>query len=155
MKIRSWDEAEAVMGKIAGIDLECGEARQLADLAIKQVKDKLKFELDGIGAGRDGLVGDLEDFARGNQADLAPLKSKRLRYGILGFRDEPKFIWPKKLDTLLTRLKELKLKAYIRVKEEPDKQGIMAHHEQLDLKALGVKRLVEPDVFFLTLDGEK
>jgi hypothetical protein len=53
------------------------------------------------------------------------------------------------------RLGDVPNKDYIRVKEEPDKAGIMAHYEKLDLKAIGVKRLVEPDVFFLALDGEK
>jgi phage host-nuclease inhibitor protein Gam len=55
----------------------------------------------------------------------------------------------------VSRLKELGLGAYLRVREEPDKQGIMAHHDKLDLKALGVKRSVALDQFYIELDKEK
>jgi phage host-nuclease inhibitor protein Gam len=152
--INGWDQAEDAMRQMVEIDLEERALRAAADERIKGVREDLSADLAGPTAARQEIEAALERFCREHKDEMAPLKSKDLRHGRIGFRDLPRFSWPRKVELLITRLRELKLTDYIRVKEEPDKAGIMAHFEKLPLKDLGVKRTVEQDAFYVDLKNE-
>jgi phage host-nuclease inhibitor protein Gam len=147
-QITGWDQAEDMLKIIAMLDSRASKIRAEADEEINQVRGKLKVRIHNIETQRDQAVSLLEEFCEEHREDMLPQKSRKLRFGIIGFRKHVTFSWPKKNETLVKRLKELKKNDYIRIKEEPDKQGIMAHHEKLYLKALGVTRKVEEEFYY-------
>jgi len=152
--IKDWNQAETVLGRIAELDRQAESNRVLAEDLIAVTREELKAGNDLLVKQRAPFERDLEAFCRERKADLEPAKSRLLRFGRVGFRDVPKFSWPKKIETLLERLRQLKLQDYIRTIEEPNKQAIMAHHEQLPLGDLGIRRTVIKDLFFIEIKHE-
>jgi phage host-nuclease inhibitor protein Gam len=147
--IKDWQEAEAKLGEIRRLTIEIALEKDNADLLIQKIRDRKKEKIDLLGNQGKKLLKDLEVFCSQNKKDMLPLKSKKVEYGRMGFRDQPKFKYPKAALTLINRLKQLGLKKYIKVKETPDKEAISTHYKKLPLKELGVTRKVEKDVFYI------
>ena len=153
--IKSWEDCEREMAVLADLDLAARKIQQAADAQIKTVRDGLKADLDAIAKKAAPAEAKIEEFARANIRDLAPLKTWKCRFGRVSFRDVPRFKWPKTNDLLIQRLKEKCLTAYVKIEEVPDKAGIAAHYQDLDLAAIGVKRTVARDEFKLEIAVEK
>jgi len=156
MKIHNWDDCERVLGEVREIELKADARRTKADVETQKIKDRLKTDLAEIQAGRGEMEQAIEVFVRENAGEMAPLKSKLLRFGTVGLRSVPKFTWPKN-DTLVARLGELGLGCYIRnvpAHQEPNKKDLEAHWEKLPLKDLGAKRKVNEN-FYIDLVKEQ
>ena len=156
--IESWDAAEKLLALVADCELEAQSLQLAADEKKKEIASLLADGLAKVKAKREELEGLLEKFARAHRAEIGPGKCRDLVQGRIGFRNEVKYKWPRALDTLLDNLRAQDLDVYIKTPpavSTPDKQGVMAHHEELDLKALGVKRLVIEDVFYVDLNIER
>ena len=153
--IKDWQEAEAKLGEIKDLSIEMSNKTNDADALIKDIKDAKKKHLDRISLKIKIIQDDLEVFCSQNKADLLPLKSKKTIYGTLGFRNQPKFKWPT-VDTLIKRIRQLKLKGYLTVKTTvtADKESIKANYKDLPLEKLGVTRKVKKDVFYIDLSGD-
>jgi hypothetical protein len=156
MPIQDWNDCELVLGEVREIELKADARRTRADKAAQKIKEELTADLAEIEAGRAKMEQAIEAFVRDHAAELAPLKSKLLRFGTVGLRSLPKFSWPKN-DTLIARLKELDLGGYIRTvpaHDEPNKKDLEAHWEKLPLKDLGAKRKVQ-ETFYIDLVKEQ
>ena len=153
--INDWPEAETVLGEIQELNRQMKAEGTKADAKIATIRKDTKVVCDSLKKDITRREAALEDFVVSHKKDMEPLKSKRLAFGKVGVRDEPKFKWPKKNETLITRLKEKGLKKYIKYEPVPDKEGIMAHWKELPLKALGVTRRKLKDVFYLKLNNEE
>jgi phage host-nuclease inhibitor protein Gam len=153
--ITSWEQAEDVLEAIADLNRVDRENRLRADEDRAAIDSHLKFCLSETKAELGPMLARLEAFVRAHAGDMLPAKSRRLRFGTVALRDEPQFSWPKKLDTLVQRLREKGLTKYL-VPQEPavDKRGIMAHWEQIPLADLGVKRTVSSNVFIVKFPEE-
>jgi len=154
IKCENWQQADELIKAIGILERQKERLRLQAEERIKNIREKLKEKTSQLQAQMEVIKAELEEFARAHRTELEPLKSKQLTFGKIGFRNEPKFSWPKRNAELVKRLKSLKLFDYIRIKEEPDKALIIAHWEKLDLKGLGVKRTVE-EVFYVEPKREK
>jgi phage host-nuclease inhibitor protein Gam len=156
MKINSWDDLETKLGAYRRIELTATSLATEADTEIQAIKERLGKALKKNDEEKPELFDAIQDFVQVHREDIAPAKSRELRFGVVGFREEPKFTWPKKNEVLIQRLKELKLKGYVKAvpaSEKPDKEGIMAHWKDLDLAKLGVSR-TSPEFFFIKIKTE-
>ena len=98
-RLADWTDAEAALGKLAKLDAQAQEQKAKADEEINQVKGRLKTKLDSLEEQREIIEEKLREFAEERKAEFVKPKSRRLRFGTIGFRRQPKFSWPKKNET--------------------------------------------------------
>ena len=72
---------------------------------------------------KTGLELAVKEFCEANRAEFAKVKTRELTFGSVGFRLSTKIIVKRMADTLQA-LKDLGLKACIRIKEELDKEAM-------------------------------
>lgn len=153
-KINNWDGVNQALRGIADQERQIEQIKSYAEQKISEIRARMKNSSEAcsnIIATQSALV---EEFVAAHRGELDPgAKSKKLTFGMVGFRNETKLSWPKKSETVLERLKQKGLEAYIRVKEEIDKAGIFAHRQSLPLDDLGIKEKTE-ESFFIDLKKE-
>lgn len=134
-KILSRETAERALGELSDSifkrdGLKAEMERRI--LAVRNEYEKQVFELDlqvDIGMKR------LEQWATENPAEFGGKKSIDMLHGTLGFRTCPPALktlskWTMK--TVLKALKDAGLTAFVRTKEEVDKDAILAEHAAKD-----------------------
>jgi phage host-nuclease inhibitor protein Gam len=150
-KIETLDQANLALKEIGILEkeLECIDAeahRQIAEVkteAAKKGEDirrRITDNSDLLGA-----------FAAYNKGDLfKDKKTVQLSFGTFGYRKSTSISVKK---TTLELLKKLKLKKYVRIKEEPDKEA-MASLDDDTLARVDAERKVKDD-FFCEADKEE
>jgi phage host-nuclease inhibitor protein Gam len=127
-------------------DLQVLEGKMNAE--ITRVKEKYESRISLLQAERDDAFEVMQAWAEYNPDRFADKKSLDFTHGTIGFRTGmPKlsllrgFKWPAVL-----QLVKQNLPAYVRVKEDVDKERMLADRNAIDLKRVGV--CVEQDETF-------
>lgn len=149
--ISNWDEAalrvkeigdlqQVIQSHEAKAKIKMDSAQAELDKAVKPLAEKIKQ-----------LTNDLKGFAVGHQADFGDAKSKKISFGLIGWRASSGISAAK---DALARIKEyfgIKAVYFIRVTEEPNKDALDGLTEEI-LSRVGCKRyskntfFVEPDI---------
>jgi len=156
--IGSWEAADLALREIGEIEILVGKKEGAANLRINEIKEKMAGELNGSLARKARLEKDLEAFFEARKAEVAPAKSRKLNFGVLGFRTCPsklklasKWSWEK----VVKSLQDLGLPEYLRQPDpEPDKEKIKSELDGETMKQIGV-RVASDEEFYLIVDREK
>jgi len=156
--IRSWEEADAALRAIGELDIEIEKKERLANLKINDIKEKLVAETNGQLAWKSRLEKDLEEFLERYQGELGgQVKSRKLNFGMLGFRLSPpklkpvaKMTWAK----VVEKLKSLGRERFLRYPDpEVDKEALKLAGVET-LKEVGVRSCSE-DLFWYEVDRQQ
>lgn len=153
--ISSYEEADKKLLELSRI--EAGLAKKEADLnsRIQSLKEKYDAETADVRAQKNLIEQDIQAFCLQNKADFLKQRTKKLVHGVIGFRTNPPKvnILNRKFTTktVLEFLKKLFEDRYVRMKEEIDKESILADYSQGiidDSKLAGVGLRVDQDETF-------
>ena len=161
--IRSFDECDGIILKIADCEQEVTKAEAAMNEKIQSIRDDYERKTNVTRAMKDGLTAELERFAKANKDAFEKTRSKNMIHGAFGFRSTPpktallnrKYRW----DTVLELLKKLGLVKYVRVKEDVDKEAVLASYaaKEIDdqkLAAVGLK-IDQDEKFFIDIKWEE
>jgi len=154
LEVRNWDEADAALHMIGRIQVERQGLEANLNTKVQNLRENFQdLTRDGIEEEK-ALAKALEKFVKANQADLDG-RSRKLLWGTVALRLTPPKLVVRSVKNTLAKLNELggKWRAYIRVKEEIDKDSL----EELsdgELKQVGLSRS-QSEKFYAEPDLEK
>lgn len=151
----SQEEMEQAFADYAKADARQQKIQAEMDVKMTQIREKWQDELSKLQETKDKAFDVMQAFATENRAELfSKKKSMDTVHGTIGFRlGTPKlknlkgFTWA----SVTNLLKEF-LPAYVRVKEEPDKDKLLADRESEDVYPLFEKvgvAVVQEETFFV------
>lgn len=151
----SQEEMEQAFADYAKADARQQKIQAEMDVKMTQIREKWQEELSKLQEAKDKAFDVMQAFATENRTELfSKKKSMDTVHGTIGFRlGTPKlknlkgFTWA----SVTNLLKEF-LPAYVRVKEEPDKDKLLADRESEDVYPLFDKvgvAVVQEETFFV------
>lgn len=151
----SQEEMEQAFAEYAKADARQQKIQADMDVQMTKIREKWQEELSKLQEAKDKAFDVMQAFATENRAELfSKKKSMDTVHGTIGFRlGTPKlknlkgFTWA----SVTNLLKEF-LPAYVRVKEEPDKDKLLADRESEDVYPLFEKvgvAVVQEETFFV------
>lgn len=155
--IESLDEADRALAEIAEIDTGLARMGEEMNELIARAKQKTSDAAAPLQARKAALEDALNDFAKVNKKRLfVDGKSVTTAHGAFGFRVSPPSLGMGKgvtLGKVLEKLKELKWRAGIRIKESVNKEALLGWpKERLD--RLGC-RIVTREIFWIRAGDEE
>jgi len=151
LSIKSWIDADARVREIGDYQIKIRAAEQKAKEKIDRIKADLAAEVTGYQELIELTHRSIEAFAVNHQADFGDRRSRRLDFGVLGWR---KSISIRVKKTTLDLIKEVfskqKAKQFIRLRETVDKEALARLTDE-QLVGIGARR-VHKDVFFVEPD---
>lgn len=130
---------------------------------INKIKQDFEEKTKEIRYATDTISSEINAFCLKNKTDFDKTRSKEFQFGVVGFRTSP----PKvtllnrkyNLKTVLELVKRIYKKAYVRVKEDLDKEAILADYagKKIDdgkLAGVGLK-IDQDEQFFITAKYEE
>ncbi len=148
---QSREQVEALVREICEAKTEERIAKAEMDTEIRAIKECYEQRLSGISEELTPMVEAVHAWAEAHPQDFAGKKSLELLHGIVGWRVSPPAIKPMRGYTwsaVLDRLKALARGEYIRVKEEVNKDALLAARESEDLRGLYCQ-VEQADEFFI------
>jgi phage host-nuclease inhibitor protein Gam len=145
--IADWQQADHYLKNIGDLQLEIEDAERTAKADIDQAKLNLSNRVNPLHEQIEVLVRSLEAFSAAHQEDFGDARSRKLDFGVLGWRKSTSISTKK---TTLEKIKEVfgrKAAQFLRLKEEVDKDA-MAKLTDEQLKAVDARRDVK-DAFFV------
>jgi phage host-nuclease inhibitor protein Gam len=145
-------EAEKLLGEIAGDTAALNALKAELDSELTAVRQQFEGRIDHLAKQIEQKSGLLQQWAEGSPEEFAGRKSLDLLHGRVGFRTgNPKlktlagWTW----ERVLGAIRE----AFVRVKREVDKEGLIAAYAEgklgdSDLRSIGV-RVVQDEAFFI------
>lgn len=131
------------------------------ELKIQQLRDKFKARIDTLRKEKEEASESLQAYAVHNRETLfSKRKSRDLVHGMIGFRTgTPKVVKSraKTWDRILELLKKHNMASFIRMKEEVDKEKIIASREDKEImETLGEWdiKVVQDETFFIEVKEE-
>lgn len=155
--IATREQAERLLGEIAGLTITRNAIANNLDADIKLARDKAEPQITALNQQLKEKTELLRGWAEANPEEFGKRKSIVFAHGVLGFRTgthKLKTLTRHTWDTVLARLRAVGWgAAYVRVKEETDKERIIADFNQDllsdgELTAIGV-RVVQDEAFFV------
>ena len=151
----SQEEMEQAFAEYAKADARQQKIQAEMDVKMTQIREKWQDELSKLQETKDKAFDVMQAFATENRTELfSKRKSMETVHGTIGFRlGTPKlknlkgFTWA----SVTNLLKEF-LPAYVRVKEEPDKDKLLADRESEEVFPLFEKvgvAVVQEETFFV------
>ncbi|MCQ2275416.1 MAG: host-nuclease inhibitor Gam family protein [Bacteroidales bacterium] len=151
----SQEEMEQAFAEYAKADARQQKIQAEMDVKMTQIREKWQDELSKLQETKDKAFDVMQAYAVENRAEMfSKRKSMETVHGTIGFRlGTPKlknlkgFTWA----SVTNLLKEF-LPAYVRVKEEPDKDKLLADRESEDVYPLFEKvgvAVVQEETFFV------
>ena len=153
-EIISRDEAESLVGQITELTIKKQQLVSEMDEQVSTIRSKYETTIGNLDARIEEMTKRTREWASANTSEFGSKKSIAFVQGIIGFRTGTP-----KLKTLagwtfarvLNQLIEFKRKKFIRLKQEVDKEAILAAYSQdeignSELKQIGLK--VEQDETF-------
>lgn len=151
----SQEEMEQAFADYAKADARQQKIQAEMDVKMTQIREKWQDELSKLQETKDKAFDVMQAFATENRTELfSKKKSMDTVHGTIGFRlgtpklkNQKGFTWA----SVTNLLKEF-LPAYVRVKEEPDKDKLLADRESEDVFPLFEKvgvAVVQEETFFV------
>ena len=132
------DQAEDAFAKFADADARRQQLTAKMDVEITRIREKHANTLAELQVTCDDAVDTLKNWAENNRDEFGKRKSMEFAHGTLGFRTgTPKlktrkgFTWASVLELL-----KVKLPDYVRTKQEPNKELILADREKPEIVAI-------------------
>lgn len=145
-------DAEKVLGEIAADTADLNALKAQLDQELTAVRQKFEGRIDGIAKQIEQKSGLLQQWAEASPEEFGEKKSIDFLHGRLGFRTgNPS------LKTLsgwtFKRVLEVIDRAFVRTKEELDKEGVLSAHArgelaEKELRSVGL-RVVQDEAFFV------
>jgi phage host-nuclease inhibitor protein Gam len=152
---RSREDAVNFLGKIRAEVIEMRKLQLEREAKIKQIDDEYLERIDLFQQRIDYATDVLRVWAEDHPDEFGPLKSIECVHGKFGFRITPPAVRPIRPLTWAKVLENLErfesFNRFIRIKNEVDREAILAAREELtadQLKAIGV-RISQDEVFFV------
>jgi phage host-nuclease inhibitor protein Gam len=149
--ISNWNEADEHLKRIGDLRLQIGEHELEAKLDIDDAKSELQKSTEPLAAEIKRHVESLEAFAANHIDDFGKARSRKLAFGIVGWRASRSL---KVCKDVIDRVKSVfgkKADAYLRIKEEADKESLGKLTDE-QLIAVGC-RWESKDVFYAEPDS--
>lgn len=150
--LSSWDDVDQALAEIGEIDRELGLIEASQQESIDRIKATTKTTAEPLQLRKAALEALIQQYAEANRGELQKTKTKALTFGTVGFRLSTRVVIKRVADTLQA-LKDMGLKACIRVKEEVDKEA-MKNLPLETLAAVGASLKTE-DAFGYEVNREK
>jgi phage host-nuclease inhibitor protein Gam len=144
--ISTWQQADNLLLEIGNAILAINAARAKAADAINEHKAELQDTLNPLLEEITQKTESLNAFCENHKEDFAGAKSRKIRFGTLGWRFSSKITAGEKCIAKIKAHFGKLAATYLHIKEEPNKEAL----EKLDdatLKAVGAKRK-KGDTFF-------
>jgi len=154
ISIETWDKADEHIRSIGDLQLKINQAEASAKDAIDEAKAELVESVKPLQSAIELHHRSLEAFAAARKDDFAGQKSRKLNFGLLGWRKSTVTIIKKNtLELIKALFPAAKAKAYIHTKETVDKEALakLTDQELADISA----RRESKDVFFVEPDLPK
>jgi phage host-nuclease inhibitor protein Gam len=160
-------EATEYIGKIGEAQRSINRIATTLSEEIEKLKANAVAEAKAFNDSVEGLFEGLYVYAEGNRTELTEddkVRSVKVVNGQFGWRTNPPSVEVKDIDLAIAELKKKGLKAYLRIKEELDKEEILKNQDIVDnLKTISIKQdemfFVKPDdidtELFRTKGGKK
>lgn len=152
--IETREELEAVMGRISARTIARDGLLAELEAEINEARSQYEPQITAYGAEINADFEAVNKWADANPSAFAARKSLELMHGTLGYRTgQPRlkllsgWTWNRVLEMLAVN----RLTDYIRQKQEPDKERILAERDQLTddlMKRVGIK-VVQDETFFI------
>lgn len=161
--IKTYEELENALKEYAINDTALAKKEAEMNQRINKIKEEFEEKTKELRYVIDTTAGEIEAFCNKNKSDFDKSRSKEYQFGTVGFRTSP----PKvailnrkyNTETVLELIKRVFKKAYIRVKEDLDKEAILADYagKKIDdgkLASVGLK-IDQDEQFFITAKYEE
>jgi phage host-nuclease inhibitor protein Gam len=148
---RTRAEAEAVVREIAEAKTEQAALKAEMDARITEIRADYERRLARLDEKIGPLVEAIHAWAEANRSEFGQRKTLEMLHGFIGWRTTPPAVKPLRGLTwaaFLERIKELGRMDFIRVREDVNKEAILAARETEDVERLGVQ-IVQVDEFFV------
>lgn len=145
--VADWDDADRMVREMGDLQTQVKQAEQSAKDDINETKADLAEKVKPLQEQIKGCVQTLEAFAVNRKADFKGNKSRKLNFGVVGWRKSTSISIKK---TTLELIKKVFSKAkaahFIHTKETVDKEAL-AKLTDKDLTSVGARRKVKDDFF--------
>jgi phage host-nuclease inhibitor protein Gam len=146
--IKDWQQADESISRVGQLRTDIQRAELSAKTKIDNIKKDLADAVETAQKGIDLYVRSLEAFAVGRPDDFGKLRSRKLNFGIIGWRKSTFITTCKKTLSLIKVIfTPAKIKQVIRIKESIDKEA-MAKLTDDELASVSAQR-EEKDIFFV------
>jgi phage host-nuclease inhibitor protein Gam len=161
--IKTYEELEKALKEYAVNDVALAKKEAEMNQKINKIKEEFDEKTKELRYVIDTTSGEIEAFCNNNKKDFEKNRSKEYQFGTIGFRTSPPkvAILNRKYNTktVLELIKRVFKSAYIRVKEDLDKESILADYSQkkLDdskLASVGLK-IDQDEQFYITAKYEE
>lgn len=154
--LKSWDDVNTTLHRIAEINARVSNAKAKADLKRLEIEraldDATKVEIEE----KLQLEGNIELFCKDHRDEFDESRTKRFVFGLVKLRWlPPKLVTRGKRTwaTVLEELKRRKMGDFIRVKEEPDKDALKGLKEE-QLREVGCDLVQDEEFFYEAFETE-
>ena len=132
------EEAEEAFAAYAKADARASQLTSKMDVEITRIREKYQDELSKLSEVKEENFDKMQSYAVNNRDEFGKRKSLDFTHGILGFRTGTPSLKTKKGYTWASSLNLIKEFApnFIRVKEEPNKELLLAEREELQATGL-------------------
>lgn len=148
LAVDNWKTADKLVRKNGDLDIQIAEAQARCKRKIDVAKEELAKIIKPLNAEIDLNVRSLEAFAVNHQDDFGKNRSRKLNFGILGWRKSTSITIKK--DTTLDLIKQVfsraKAKPLICISESPDKNALAKLTDE-QLASIKARRKVKDDFF--------
>ena len=142
--IRSREEMERLVGELCDLTIRHDAMKVAMDEELSAVRERYEVGLNAMRESLDDKLAVARDWSEENQSQFGDRKSIEMTHGTIGFRTGtpklktlPGWTWDRVLDFLRFHFPD-----FVRHKEEPDKEVIIANRDALgpdSLREMGVK----------------
>ncbi len=145
----SWEEVDENFKRLAELQVTKQKIEGEQTIAINEIKAKYSKLAGDVGEEIKEVEKNIALFAEAHRDEFAKKRSKKLTFGTIAFRMTTRVVCGA-VESAIKSLKALNLDAYIRVKEELDKDALLELEPGLLSKAgISIKRedkiTIEPD----------
>lgn len=128
--INTFEEADQALLELGRIEASLQEAEAALNEQIQSLRDKYEQKTRDIASEKESIENALESFGIHNKNEFEDVRTRELIHGSIGFKMSPpkvgllnrKYKW----ETVLELLRRVRWgSAFIRSKEEPDKEAIL------------------------------
>ncbi len=148
--IADWQEADDLLCRLGEAINTIAALHADADVRINQIKASLSVQVDNIKETIGQITRSLERFAAAHKEEFGASRSRRLNFGVLGWRKSSRIIVAK--DTL-NRIRNVfgrRAAELLHIKESIDKEALAKLTDE-ELRAVSAKRKIV-DAFFVEPD---
>lgn len=154
--LRDWGEANLALAEIGDIQRNINIITTEAEQHIASIRTQMDVQLAPFNKRRKAVEASLEQFAIHNKADFGKARSRRLVFGVIGWRKgtgKLKLLRGWSWKKVVEKLDALGYRKYLRLNPKADKEALEKDHRSGELAAerlarFGLKWSVEDEFYY-------